>query len=35
MEYDFKNAPDRSHTDSVKWDVKPGGINDMDCRHGF
>src|SRR5699024_10011149 len=26
MEYDFKNAPDRSHTDSVKWDVKPGEL---------
>lgn len=36
MEYDFKNAPDRSHTDSVKWDVKPGElpmwIADMDFK---
>ena len=23
MQYDFVNAPDRTHTDSVKWDVKP------------
>ncbi|CDI59487.1 Aminotransferase [Lactobacillus helveticus CIRM-BIA 104] len=36
MEYDFENAPDRSHTDSVKWDVKPGElpmwIADMDFK---
>lgn len=36
MQYDFVNAPDRSHTDSVKWDVKPGElpmwIADMDFK---
>lgn len=36
MEYDFENAPDCSHTDSVKWDVKPGElpmwIADMDFK---
>lgn len=36
MQYDFKTAPDRSHTDSVKWDVKPGElpmwIADMDFK---
>lgn len=36
MKYDFVNAPDRSHTDSVKWDVKPGElpmwIADMDFK---
>lgn len=26
MQYDFVNAPDRTHTDSVKWDVKPGEL---------
>lgn len=36
MQYDFVNAPDRTHTDSVKWDVKPGElpmwIADMDFK---
>lgn len=36
MQYDFENAPDRSKTDSVKWDVKPGElpmwIADMDFK---
>lgn len=36
MEYNFENAPDRSHTDLVKWDVKPGElpmwIADMDFK---
>ncbi|AFR22374.1 MalY/PatB family protein [Lactobacillus helveticus] len=36
MEYDFENAPDRSHTDLVKWDIKPGElpmwIADMDFK---
>lgn len=35
-EFDFKTVPDRSHTDSVKWDVKPGElpmwIADMDFK---
>lgn len=35
MEYDFENAPDRSHTDLVKWDVKTRGITNVDCRYGF
>lgn len=26
MQYDFENAPDRSKTDSVKWDVKSGEL---------
>lgn len=36
MKYDFENAPDRSNTDSVKWDVQPGElpmwIADMDFK---
>lgn len=36
MQYDFENAPDRSKTDSVKWDVKSGElpmwIADMDFK---
>ena len=36
MQYDFVNAPDRRHTDSVKWDVKSGElpmwIADMDFK---
>lgn len=36
MKYDFENAPDRSHTDLIKWDVKPGElpmwIADMDFK---
>ncbi|RVU74101.1 MalY/PatB family protein [Lactobacillus xujianguonis] len=36
MKYDFENAPDRSQTDSVKWDVQPGElpmwIADMDFK---
>ncbi|QGV04411.1 MalY/PatB family protein [Lactobacillus acetotolerans] len=36
MKYDFTTIPDRSHTDSVKWDVKPGElpmwIADMDFK---
>ena len=36
MQYDFENAPDRSKTDSVKWDVKsdelPMWIADMDFK---
>lgn len=36
MNYDFKNRPDRSHTDSIKWDVQPGElpmwIADMDFK---
>ena len=36
MQYDFVNAPDRTHTDSVKWDVKSGElpmwIADMDFK---
>lgn len=36
MQYDFVNAPDRSQTDSVKWDVKSGElpmwIADMDFK---
>lgn len=36
MEFDFKTAPDRRHTDSVKWDVKDGElpmwIADMDFK---
>lgn len=34
--FDFQTVPDRSHTDSVKWDVKPGElpmwIADMDFK---
>lgn len=36
MKYDFETVPDRQHTDSVKWDVKPGElpmwIADMDFK---
>lgn len=36
MQYDFENAPDRTNTDSVKWDVNPGElpmwIADMDFK---
>lgn len=36
LQYDFVNAPDRTKTDSVKWDVKPGElpmwIADMDFK---
>lgn len=36
MQYDFVNAPDRTHADSVKWNVKPGElpmwIADMDFK---
>lgn len=34
--YDFINAPDRSKTDSIKWDVEPGelpmSLADMDFQ---
>lgn len=36
MDFDFKTAPDRRHTDSVKWDIKDGElpmwIADMDFK---
>lgn len=36
MQYDFENAPDRTNTDSVKWNVNPGElpmwIADMDFK---